>query len=496
MLNAIPSEYVPKEDRGSFFIIVNGPEGASYNYTVDYMNEIESRLKHFIDNGEALRVLVRAPRSFGNATDFSGGFIIVTLNDWSDRRSAWDIMNDMRQRLGDLPGVRAFPIMRQGIRGGNNKPVQFVLGGSTYEELASWRDQIMTLINENNPGFTDIDWDYKETKPQFKVLIDYNRAAELGVTVNAIGTSLESLLGSRRVTTYLDNGEEYDVIVEGERDDKRSITDTQNIYVRSARSGELIPLANLVKMEAFADSGTLNRYNRIRSITMEANLEGLALGEALHYLENLVAKNLPEYAQIDYKGDSLDYKFAGQSVVFIFVLGLVVVFLVLAAQFESFIHPMIIMLTVPLAIAGGLFGLWSTGNSLNIYSQIALLMLIGLASKNGILIVEFANQLREAGRDIQTAIMEASAVRLRPIIMTSITTMAGAVPLIFSFGAGAETRTMIGITLFYGVLAATVFTLFIIPVAYSVFAKFAGTPGHVEKQLDLELLQDSNEKSS
>ncbi|BFM12442.1 efflux RND transporter permease subunit [Simiduia litorea] len=495
MLNSIPSEYVPKEDRGSFFIMVNGPEGASYKYSVDYMNEIEARLQHFIENGEALRVLIRAPRSFGNATDFSGGFVIVTLNDWSDRRSAWEIMDDMRQRMSDLPGVRAFPVMRQGIRGGNNKPVQFVLGGSTYEELAGWRDQIMALINENNPGFTDIDWDYKETKPQFKVIIDYNRAAELGVTVNAIGTSLESLLGSRRVTTYLDNGEEYDVIIEGERDDKRSITDTQNIYVRSARSGELIPLSNLVTLEAFADSGTLNRYNRIRAITMEANLNGLALGEGLDFLDKLVAENLPEYAQIDYKGDSLDYKFAGQSIIFVFVLGLVVVFLVLAAQFESFIHPMIIMLTVPLAIAGGLFGLWTTGNSLNIYSQIALLMLIGLAAKNGILIVEFANQLRETGKDIQVAIMEASAVRLRPIVMTSITTMAGALPLIFSFGAGAETRIMIGVTLFYGVLAATVFTLFIIPVAYSVFAKFAGTPGYVAKQLDSELDQNVKDKT-
>lgn len=487
MLENIPGEYVPKEDRGSFFIIVSGPEGASYNSTVDYMNEIEKRLQVFLDNGEAQRVLVRAPRSFGNLTDFSGGIVIVSLNDWSERRSAWDIMNEMRVMLGDLPGVRAFPVMRQGISGGINKPIQFVLGGATYEELASWRDLMMKSIEANNPGLTDIDWDYKETKPQFKVIIDYNRAAELGVTVSSIGRTLESFLGSRKVTTYIDQGEEYDVIIEGERADKRSITDTQNMYVRSARSGELIPLSNLVKMEAFADSGTLNRYNRIRSITMEANLNGIAMGDALRFLENVVQKELPEYAQVDYKGESLNYKFSGQSIVFVFAMGLIVVFLVLAAQFESFVHPLIIMLTVPLAIAGGLFGLWSTGNSLNIYSEIALLMLIGLATKNGILIVEFANQLRASGRDINAAIVEASTIRLRPIVMTSITTMAGAVPLIISFGAGAETRIMIGVTLFYGVLAATFFTLIVIPVAYLLFARFANTPGETEKQLAREL---------
>ncbi|MBB3168927.1 efflux RND transporter permease subunit [Simiduia aestuariiviva] len=483
----IPNEYVPKEDRGSFFVIVSGPEGASYAHTVDYMNEIEQRLQFLIESGEAQRVLVRAPRSFGNLTDFSGGVVILSLSDWSERRSAWDIMAELRAKLGDLPGVRAFPIMRQGIRGGTSKPIQFVLGGATYEELAAWRDQINTHLAEHNPGLTDIDWDYKETKPQYKVIINYDRAAELGVTVNAIGTTLESLLGSRRVTTFIDDGEEYDVIIEGERADKRSPTDLQNIYVRSQRSQQLIPLANLVSLEAFADAGTLNRYNRIRAITLEANVNGISLGEALAFLDQLVADQLPEYAQIDYKGDSLDYKSSGQSIAFIFALGLVVVFLVLAAQFESFIHPMIIMLTVPLAMAGGLFGLWSTGNSLNIYSQIALLMLIGLAAKNGILIVEFANQLRTAGRDIGGAIREAAAIRLRPIIMTSITTMAGAVPLILSFGAGAETRTMIGVTLFYGVLAATLFTLFIVPAAYNLFAHRAATPGERAHKLEAAL---------
>lgn len=482
-----PSEYTPQEDRGSFFIMVSGPEGASYQYTVDYMNEIETRLQPFIDKGEAQRVLIRAPRSFGNLTDFSGGIVIVSLEDWSERRSAWAIMDDMRQRLSDLPGVRAFPIMRQGIRGGNNKPVQFVLGGSTYHELAEWREILVEKIEREKPGLVDVDWDYKETYPQFQVNIDYTRAAELGVTVTTIGRTLESLMGSRRVTTYIDEGEEYDVIIEGERSEKRSLTDLQNIYVRSGRSGQLIPLSNLVQLEEFADAGRLNRYNRIRALTLEANLDGITLGQGLDWLESAVATELPEHAQVDYKGDSLDFKSSGQSIAFIFILGLVVVFLVLAAQFESFIHPAIIMLTVPLAMAGGLFGLWVTGNSLNIYSQIALLILIGLAAKNGILIVEFANQLRAAGRTLTEAINEAASIRLRPIVMTSITTMAGAVPLIMSFGAGAETRIMIGITLFSGVLAATLFTLYVIPAAYQLLAPFANEPGAHEQKLDRAL---------
>ncbi|MGE3714454.1 MAG: efflux RND transporter permease subunit, partial [Alphaproteobacteria bacterium] len=316
---------------------------------------------------------------------------------------------------------------------------------------------------------------------------DKHRAGDLGVSVHTIGRTLETLLGSRRVTTYIEAGEEYDVLLEGERSEQSTPTDMQNIYVRSATTGQLIPLANLVRVEEYADSGSLNRYNRVRSVTLEAGLkDGYLLGDALEYLRDLAREHLPQQAVIDYKGESLKYQESGGSLLFVFVMGFVVVFLVLAAQFESYVHPFVITLTVPLAIAGALAGLFITGNSLNVYTQIGLIMLIGLAAKNGILIVEFVNQLRDEGMEFSAALIKAAEIRLRPIIMTGITTVAGSVPLILSFGAGAETRVAIGVVIFFGVSAATFFTLFIVPVAYDLLARGTGSPGDVRRQLEKE----------
>ena len=491
LLKVIPAEYAPKEDRGAFYVMVNGPEGASYDYIAEYMTEVEQRLMPLVDSGEVTRLLVRAPRAFSNYEIFNNGIAILVLNDWGQRRSAWDIMDEVRERLADLPGVRAFPVMRQGFGARIQKPVQFVIGGGTYAQLAEWRDILLDKIDSDNPGLVGVEWDYKETKPQLRVVIDYDRAADLGVTVGAIGRTLETMLGSRRVTTYIDTGEEYDVILEGEREAQRTPTNLENIYVRSARSGELIPLSNLVRLEEFADSVSLNRYNRVRAITIEANLaDTLALGDALAWLETVVHDNLPASVIVDYKGQSQDYKFAGGSILFVLILGAAVVFLVLAAQFESWIHPLIIMLTVPLAMAGALLGLYLTGQTLNLYSQIGLIMLVGLAAKNGILIVEFANQLRDAGRPFRDALLEASGVRLRPIVMTGITTAAGSLPLLFSSGAGTETRIAIGTVILCGALAATVFTLLVIPVAYNLLARHTGSPGDTRRRLDQELATD------
>jgi multidrug efflux pump len=488
LLRELPSEYAPREDRGAFFVMVNGPEGSSYEYIAEYMTEVERRLMPLVDSGEVQRLLVRAPRAFGNYEIFNTGIAILVLKPWAQRRSAWDIMDDVRARLNDLPGVNAFPVMRQGFGSRTQKPVQFVIGGGTYAELAEWRDILVEKINADNPGLDGLDWDYKETKPQLRVVIDYDRAADLGVTVTAIGRTLETLLGSRRVTTYIEGGEEYDVILEGEREAQRTPTDLQNVYVRSERSGQLIPLANLVTIEEFADSISLNRYNRVRAITLEANLaEGLVLGEALSYLEDLVEEHLPANVIVDYKGQSQDFKTSSGSVLFAFALGLVVVFLVLAAQFESWVHPFVIMLTVPLAIGGALLGLYLTGQTLNLYSQIGLIMLVGLAAKNGILIVEFANQLRDAGRPFRDALVEASGIRLRPILMTGITTAAGSLPLLLSSGAGAETRWVIGTVILWGILAATVFTLFVVPAAYDLLARRSGSPGDTKRRLEAEM---------
>ena len=488
LLEQLPEEYAPKEDRGAFFVFVSGPEGATYQYMEEYMDEIERRLMPLVEAGEITRLLVRAPSAFGNIAIFNSGIVINVLADWAQRRPADEIMSDVRSRLSDLSGVRAFPVMRQGFGRRIQKPVQYVIGGGTYADLVEWRDILREKIEESNPGLTGVDWDYKETKPQLQVAIDYDRAADLGVTVSDIGRTLETMLGSRVVTTYIEDGEEYDVIVEGERDDQRTPTDLSNLYVRSQRSGALIPLTNLVELEEVADSIKLNRYNRVRSITIEANLkEGLALGDALNYLDGLVAEHLPGKVIVDYKGQSRDLRSTGESILFVLILGTVVVFLVLAAQFESWVHPLVIMLTVPLAMAGALLGLHLSGYSLNLYSQIGLIMLVGLAAKNGILIVEFANQLRDSGREFHAALLEASGVRFRPIVMTGITTAAGSVPLLLSAGAGAETRAVIGTVILYGVLAATLFTLFIVPVAYDLMASRSGSPQQRRRRLEREL---------
>ncbi len=484
----IAQEFTPREDRGVFYLIINGPDGASFSYIEEYMTEIERRVMPYVESGEVSRLLVRAPRAFGNIENFSNGIAIIILNDWSERRSAETIMSEIRNNLADLPGVRAFPVMRQGLGGGAEKPVQFVLGGSTYEELAQWRDILIQKVNENNPGLQGLDSDYKETRPQIDIKVDYDRAADLGVNIQEIGRTLETMMGGRRVTTFLERGEEYDVIVEGERSEQRSFSDIQSIYIQSARTGALIPLSNLVTIKEYGAAETLSRFNRIRAITLEANLaEGYGLGEALQFMEGLVKEHLPQEAVIDYKGQSRDFVNSGGSILFVFVLGLLVVFLVLAAQFESWIHPFVIMLTVPLAIAGGLFGLYFTGGSINIYSQIGLIMLVGLAAKNGILIVEFANQLRDEGMEFSRSIVEASEVRFRPIVMTGVTTIAGAIPLVVSSGAGAETRIVIGVVVLAGVFAATLFTLFIVPVAYSLIARQTGSVGDVSKQLENEM---------
>lgn len=377
--------------------------------------------------------------------------------------------------------------MRQGLGGGTGKPVQFVIGGPSYETLVEWREMFVDALENSDLGLVDIDWDYKETQPQYRIQVDYDRAADLGVTVADIGVTLQTMLGSRRVTTYIENGEEYDVILEGLRSDQNNPNDIENIYVRSARSGNLIPLSSLINVDAIADSPRLNRYNRVRAITIEAGLApGTLLGEALDGMQRIARDVLPIEATIDFKGQSLDFKTSGSSILFVFAIGIAIVFLVLAAQFESYRHPIIIMICVPATLAGGLLGLWVTGNSINIYTQIGLIMLVGLAAKNGILIVEFANQLRDEGIAFHDALKEASLARLRPIVMTGLTTAAGTLPLIMSSGAGAETRAAIGVVILFGVITAVLVTVLFVPTAYALIARGSGSPGDVARRLEVE----------
>jgi multidrug efflux pump len=410
----------------------------------------------------------------------------VGAADWDKRtRSTFDLMNEVTGKLQAIPDVRAFAIMRSALGGGGlGRPVQFVLQGNTYEELVQWRDTLIEKASEN-PNLLRIDSDYKETTPQLTVNIDRERAADLGVSISDIGGTLETMLGQRRVSRYLDRGQEYEVILKGEKSDFGSPNSIDNIFVRSNTTSELIPLDNLVNVSEQATSSTLNRYNRMRSITISANLaDGYTLGEALTYLENIVATELPEDVSIDYKGESLLYQESGSSFLFIFAMALAVTYLVLAAQFESWIHPLVIMFTVPLALVGAYIGLYLNGMSLNIYSQIGLVMLIGLAAKNGILIVEFTNQLRDAGMEFKEALCTASTQRLRPIVMTGFTTVFSALPLVLATGPGSESRAVIGMVIFAGVLFSTFLTLFVIPTMYHVLAKNTSSPEALSQKVD------------
>ncbi len=486
ILKKVPSEYAPKEDRGAFFIAIAGPQGASFEFLEKYMDEIEERLMPYVESGEFRRLLLRAP-GFGSTT-FDRGFAIVGMEEWSKRRPINTVMSEVNSKLSDLPGVRAFARARGGLGGGTGNPVQFVIGGPSYEKLIEWRDTFVEALEANNPGLSQIDWDYKESQPQFRIQVNYERAADLGVTVSEIGTTLQTMLGSLRVTTFVEDGEEYDIILEGLRSDQSTPDDIQNIYVRSQRSGQLIPLSNLIQIVSQADSPSLNRYNRVRSITIEANLQdGVVLGNALSEMERIAREVLPDEAVFNYKGQSLDFKSSGDSITFVFATGLIIVFLVLAGQFESYRHPLVILLCVPATVVGGLLGLWVTGTSLNIYTQIGLVMLVGLAAKNGILIVEFANQLRDEGVEFYEAIKSASLTRLRPIVMTSLTTAAGSIPLIVTSGAGAETRQAIGFVILFGVIASLIVTLLVVPTAYSLISRGTSSPNSKTQKLNAEL---------
>jgi multidrug efflux pump len=300
-----------------------------------------------------------------------------------------------------------------------------------------------------------------------------------------VGRTLETVLGSRIVTTFIDRDREYNVILQGRAEDRATPTDLDNLYVRSDRTGELIPLSNLVQLTELAGPMRLNRFDRLRSITVSAALApGYTLGEALSYVEKVVKEDLPPSVRLNYDGQSRELKESGGQLYLMFLLAMVVVFLVLAAQFESFLHPFVIMTTVPLAVIGALVGLWMYGMSINVFSQIASIMLVGLAAKNGILIVEFANQLRDRGIEFREAVVEAAAIRLRPVLMTSFCTAFGALPLLLASGAGAESRQAIGVVVFYGVVISVILTLGVVPAVYVIVARRTTSPQTVARLLE------------
>jgi multidrug efflux pump len=490
LFQQLPSAFAPSEDQGVIFARIAGPEGANLSYMEEQVNAIQDSVMEYVDDGEVSNIVTMTP-GWGGGGGVNSGMTIISLPSWEDRtKQTSEVMSELNKKWAEIPGIRAFMFMRSGLgRGGGGDPVQFVIGGRDYDELVQWRDLLMERARESGM-FTRIDSDFNETKPSLSITVDKIRAADVGVSIQSIGRTLQAMMSESRVTTFASAGEEYDVILQAEAEQRASPDDLTNIYVRSDTSGQLIPLSNVISVENTAGPTSLRRYNRIRSITISAGLvPGAELDSALEFLENVVATELPEYAQIDYKGESLDLKSTSGGITTIFLLALLIVFLVLAAQFESFVHPLIIMTTVPLAILGALIGLLLTDSSLNIYSNIGLVILVGIASKNGILIVEFANQLRDEGLEFGQALLEACDLRLRPVLMTAISTLMGAIPLIFATGAGSESRILLGTVIFSGVLMTTITTLFVVPVVYNLIARNTGSPEAVSRIL--ETLQKS-----
>lgn len=491
LFTQLSSELTPPEDRGNLTVQVQAPEGAGFEYTNRVMREVEGILLTYVESGEAQRVMIVAP-GFGDAgtNRFSSGIARVFLSNWEDRtRSGAEIETEMNAKFAQIAGATVRARMQNPFQGGGGgggaDGASIVLLGSTYESLAAVAERIMDRMRQS-PNFQRPRMNYQPTSPRVLVDIDRERAAALGVSVQAIGRTLEATMGARRVNTISDEGEEYYVYLQAEREERSDIADLANKYVRSERSGELVPLATLVNVNTVGDSAERRRMNRQAAVTISASIAGdYAIGDALNELESIARAEIGgEPITIDYTGAARQFRQSTGAIVFAFGFALVVVFLVLAAQFESFVHPLVIMVSVPLALTGGLFGLFIFDGTLNIYSEIGLIILIALAAKNGILIVEFANQLRDEGKSIRDAIIDASDLRVRPVLMTSIATVAGAVPLILGHGAGAESRFTIGVVIFFGLLVATLLTLFVVPVFYDFLARFTKSPEATAREID------------
>lgn len=486
LLGKLPKEYSPPEDRGMIMLSITAPDGASMEYTDRYARIIEEYLLEDRKlHGDTYRILTRSG-AWGSGRAVNKARMFIVLTDWDTRtRSAAEIASAWNKYLWTLPGVNAyaFPPGSWAI-GQSGRPLQIVLGGTDYDQLATWRDTLIAEA-EKLPGLSNLESDYQERKPKIDVTIDRDRAADLGVSLQTVGRTLETILGSRVVTSYISNGEEYRVILQGLSKDRQTPSDLDNIYVRSDRTRQLIPLSNLVTLREIAGPVDLRRFDRMRAITVSASIEqGNSLQNALTDMENIIHEKLPESVQINYNGESREFKNTAGSLYLTFLFALIIVYLVLAAQFESFKHPFIIMTTVPLAITGALVGLQVFGSSINIYSQIGAIMLIGLSAKNGILIVEFANQLRDRGKRFRPAIVEAASIRLRPVLMTSLCTAFGTLPLLLASGAGAESRQSIGAVVFFGVTISVLLTLVVVPAVYVLVARNSHSPEYIGQMID------------
>ena len=473
LYNYTKKELLPLEDRGAYLVIGFTDEGSSFEYTKNRAIDVEQRLIPLLksDDSPYNRFLMIVP-GFGSDNSF---LIIALLDNWKNRdQNSQTVMRQAIGKIVTVPQALAFPISPQSIRVSSyNKPVQMVIYGNTYEELKDIQSKVIRNLRKNR-NLSRIESDYITNKPEVKLEINKNKAKDLGISAQAIGQTLETLYGGKTVTKFNKLGKEYPIILQQYLEDRKDKESLSKIFVRSQKSGSLISLSNLVDFKEEGSASKLSRYNRQRAVTISANIsENYTLTEAIKYLENTMAEVAPD-KQITWKGKSEELKETSNELYIIFALALLTAYLVMSATFNSFIHPFIIILTVPLAVFGGIVFILFLNSSINIFSQIALVILIGISTKNSILIVDYANQLRTTGKKIEVAVREACNLRFRPIIMTSLSTMIAMIPLVVGNigpGAGEGSRLAVGATILGGMIISTFFTLYVTPTMYLTLAK-------------------------
>lgn len=461
VFSQLKREFIPPEDRGWFFSVVIAPEGATLEYTDEYQRQAEAILAE-VPEIEGYFSIVGG---FFNRVNAGG--IFSRLKDWDERdRSLEEVLAEIQPKFFSIPGVFAFASNPPAI--GFQSPVQYVVRHPDFDSLAVGMDRFVARVRQV-PGLLNVDTDLRVNKPELLVRYDRERMEDLGVTVRDVSATLQTLLGGREVSTFTRGNKLYDVIVEVEPRQRRTPRDLTGIYVQGRDDG-LVKLDAVVRMEEGVGPRQLNHFNRVRSFTLSGGLApGFTLGEGIDSLNAIAAEVLPRGSSTALAGESRELAESGSALYFAFVLALVVVFMVLAAQFESLVHPFTVLLAVPLAVTGALVTLLAVGSTLNLYSQIGLVLLIGLVTKNSILLVEYANQLKEKGMDTVEAMLESGRIRLRPILMTATATIMGTLPIALGLGAGSASRRPLGYAIVGGLLFSTVLTLFLVPVAYVLF---------------------------
>jgi multidrug efflux pump len=472
LFSTAKSELSPLEDRGVIAMPIRAPDGATLDYTARYLDAIERNAAQYPEFDRRFM--------FVGGGQVSTAFGVLRTVDWADRKvSTPELAQKLLPQFMALPGISVFPVTPPSLgQGFRERAINFVLvSGDSYQNMAR-AAQGMLAEMQKNPGIVQPDSDLQLNKPEIFIDVDRARAADMGVAVDTVARTIETMLGGRVVTRYKRDAEQYDVLVQTAERGRATPEDIEKIFVRG-RGDAMVPLSSLVKVREAVSPRELNHFNQRRSVTLTANLApGYSLGEALKFMDDAAARTLPQGYATELNGVSREFKSSSGALGLVFVLALLFIFLVLAAQFESFIDPFVILLAVPLSMVGALLALKLAGGTLNVFSQIGLITLVGLITKHGILIVEFSNQLRQEGKSVLEAVQEAATLRLRPILMTTGAMVLGAVPLALATGAGAESRQQIGWVIVGGMSIGTLLTIFVVPTVYTLLARKA-VPGEI-----------------